>query len=67
MLDQNWLINPTRLVIQKYKNEWFALTFVAYDEVDDTIEIDEYHQRWNNEMPKNLIPLLLSQTGGSLT
>ena len=67
MLDHNWLIDPIRLVIQKYKNEWFSLTVVAYDEVDDTIEIDEYHQRWNNKMPRNPIPLLLCQTGGSLT
>ena len=43
MLDHNWLIDLTRLVTQKYKNEWFTLTVVAYDEVDDTIKIDEYH------------------------
>ena len=44
-------------------NEWFVMAIVAYNEVDDTTEIDEYHQRWNNEMPKNPIPFLR----GSLT
>ena len=45
MLDHNWLIDPTRPVNQKYKNEWFSLTVVAYiyDEVDDIIEIVKYH------------------------
>ena len=47
-------------------NEWFVMAVVAYDE-DNTTKIDEYHQRWNNEMPKNLIPLLLRQIGESLT
>ena len=36
MLDHNWLIDPIRLIIQKYKTEWFALTVVAYDEVYET-------------------------------
>ena len=67
MLDHNWLIDPTRFVIQTYNNEWFFLAIVAYDEVDDTIEINEYHQRWNNEIPKNLLPLLLCQIGKNLT
>ena len=63
MLDHNWLIDPIRFVIYKYMNEWFVMAIVAYNEVDDTTEIDEYHQRWNNEMPKNPIPFL----HGSLT
>ena len=67
MLDHNWLIDPTRLVIQRYKNEQFSLTIVAYNEVDDTIEIDEYHQGQNNEMPRNPILLLLCQIYGNLT
>ena len=67
MLDHNWLIDPIRFVIQKDMNEWFFLAVVMYDEVDDTTEIDEYHQRWNNEMPKNPIPLLLCQIDRSLT
>ena len=66
MLDHNWLIDPIRFVIQKHMNELFVLAIVTYDEVDDTTEIDEYHQKWNNEMPKNLIPLLLCQIGRSL-
>ena len=53
MLDHNQLTDPTGLVIQKYKNEWFVLIIVAYNEGDDIIEIDEYHQRLNNEIQKN--------------
>ena len=48
-------------------NEWFVLAIVMYDEVNDTTEIDEYYQKWNSEMPKNPIPLLLYQIGESLT
>ena len=61
------VINPINFVIQKHMNERFVLDVVVYDEVEDTIEIDEYHQKWNSEMPKNPIPLLLCQIGGSLT
>ena len=43
MLDHNSLIDHTRLVIQKYKNEYFALAASAYNGADNTIEIDEYH------------------------
>ena len=55
------------LVVQKHKNEWFALIIVAYNEDEDIIEIDEYNQIWNIKILKNLIPLLLCQTGGILT
>ena len=48
-------------------NEWFVLAVIVYDVVDDTIESGEYHQKWNSKMPKNPIPLLLCQIGGSLT
>ena len=67
MLDHNQLIDATMLVAQKCKNKWFALIVVAYDEVDDTIEINEYHQRWNIKIAQNPITLLLCQTGRSLT
>ena len=67
MLDHNWLINPTKFVTQKYKNECFVLVIVAYDEVDNIIKIVEHRKRWNNEMPKNLIPLLLCQIGRNPT
>ena len=67
MLDHNRLVDPTKFVTHKYKNEYFVLAVIAYDEVDNIIEINEHHQRWNNKVPKNLIPLLLCQIGGNPT
>ena len=55
MLDHKWLINPIKLVIQKYKNEYLALATIPYDGADNTAEIDEYHHKWNKEMPGSLI------------
>ena len=45
MLDHNWLIDPINFVIQKHMNEQFILVVVVYDEVDDIIEIGEYHHK----------------------
>ena len=42
-MDHNWLIDPIIFILQKHMNEWFVLVIASYNEVDDIIEIDEYH------------------------